>query len=147
MKPVNFSPVRPSESLGKWIDTLFNTTLADAIGNDYTVSSPSVNVSEHDTHFLVQLAAPGLAKQDFKITLEHDQLIISAEKKTEQEETNGKFTRREFNYGSFKRSFHLDETVNRDGISAAYEDGVLKVTLPKKEDLAKKPTSQSIEIK
>nr|MDQ3016801.1 Hsp20/alpha crystallin family protein [Bacteroidota bacterium] len=55
--------------------------------------------------------------------------------------------RREFNYGSFKRSFHLDETVNRDGISAAYDDGVLKLTLPKKEEVTKKSTSQSIEIK
>lgn len=147
MKSAKFNPVNPSESLGKWIDTLFNTTLADAIGNDYTVSSPSVNVSEHDSHFLVQVAAPGLTKQDFKISLENDQLIISAEKKTEQDESNGKFTRREFNYGSFKRSFHLDDSVNREGISAAYEDGVLKVTLPKKEDITKKPTSQSIEIR
>lgn len=147
MKPNHFNPVRPSDSLGKWIDTLFTTTLADAIGNDYTVSSPSVNVSEHETHLLVQLAAPGLTKQDFKISLENDQLNISAEKKSELEETKGKYTRREFNYGSFKRSFHLDESVNRDAISAAYEDGVLKVTLPKKEDIEKKPTSQSIEIK
>ncbi len=147
MKSAKFNTVNPSESLGKWIDTLFNTTLADAIGNDYTVSSPSVNVSEHDSHFLVQVAAPGLTKQDFKISLENDQLIISAEKKTDQDESNGKFTRREFNFGSFKRSFHLDDSVNREGISAAYEDGVLKVTLPKKEDIAKKPTSQSIEIR
>ena len=147
MKSAKFNPVNPSESLGKWIDTLFNTTLADAVGNDYTVSTPSVNVSEHDTHYLVQLAAPGLTKQHFKISLENDQLTIAAEKKTEQEETKGKYTRREFNYGSFKRSFHLDESVNRDTINAAYEDGVLKITLPKKADTEKKPTSQSIEIK
>lgn len=147
MKLAKFNSIHPADSLTKWIDNVFNTTLADAIGTDFTITSPSVNISEHDTHYSLNVAAPGLTKQDFNISIEDEQLIISAEKKSEKEETQGKYTRREFNYGSFKRSFHLDDTINREGISAAYEDGVLKLTLPKKDDAVKKSTSQIIEIK
>ena len=142
-----FSPVVPSASLGKWMDTLFNTTLADAIGTDFMVSSPSVNIVEHDNHFSMQLAAPGLEKNDFNIRIEQDHLVVSAEKKAEKEESGPKFTRREFNYSSFKRSFLLDDTIQREGISAAYENGVLIITLPKKEETWKKPETKTIEIR
>lgn len=75
--------------------------------------------------------------------------MIAAEKKTEKEENRneGKFTRKEFNYNSFKRSFQLDENINREGIAASYENGVLSITLPKKEENWKKPSSNTIEIK
>ena len=144
-----FNAAAPSTSLNKWIDTLFNTTLADAMGTDFTNSSPSVNIVEHDAHFTMQLAAPGLQKSDFNINIENDYLVISAEKKTEKEETGneGKFTRREFNYSSFKRSFQLDENINREGIAASYENGVLSITLPKKEETWKKPGTTTVEIK
>lgn len=144
-----FQPVPPSASINKWIDTLFNTTLADAMGSDFTFSSPSVNIVENDDHFNMQLAAPGLEKSDFAISIENDHLVISAEKKMEKEETDkqGKFTRREFNFNSFKRSFQLDEVINREGISASYENGVLSITLPKKEETWKKPSATTIEIK
>ena len=146
MNITKFNPVQPSDSIGKWIDNLFHSTLADVIGSDNTVSSPSVNIVEHDSHYMLDLAAPGLTKQDFNISIEQDHLVISAEKKSEKEETEGRFTRREFSYGSFKRSFHLDDKINREGITAAYEDGVLKVTLPKKEEAAQKQSSKTIEI-
>ena len=144
-----FNAAAPSTSLNKWIDTLFNTTLADAMGTDFTNSSPSVNIVEHDAHFTMQLAAPGLQKSDFNINIENDYLVISAEKQTEKEETGnqGKFTRREFNYSSFKRSFQLDENINREGIAASYENGVLSITLPKKEETWKKTGTTTIEIK
>jgi HSP20 family protein len=143
-----FNQVAPSGSLNKWIDTLFNTTLADAIGTDFTNSSPSVNVVEHEKHFNMQLAAPGLEKKDFTIRIENDYLVISAEKKSESEETvKPNFTRREFNYASFKRSFQLDDNINREGITAAYENGVLHITLPKKDETWKKPSATTIEIK
>ncbi len=144
-----FNAAAPSTSINKWIDTLFNTTLADAMGTDFTNSAPSVNIVEHDAHYTMQLAAPGLQKSDFSINIENDYLVISAEKKTEKEETGteGKFTRREFNYSSFKRSFQLDENINREGIAASYENGVLSITLPKKEETWKKPGTTTIEIK
>jgi HSP20 family protein len=146
MQVTKFNPVRPADSISKWIDNLFNTTLADAIGTDYTLSTPSVNIVENEDHFSLQLAAPGLTKQDFNIQIENDRLVISAEKKSEREETEGRYTRREFSYGSFMRSFQLDDNINRDGIAAAYEDGVLKLTLPKKEEAARKSASKTIEI-
>lgn len=143
-----WNPVHPSQSLGKLIDNLFNTTLADVIGSDYAVSHPSVNITDYENHFLMELAAPGLEKQDFNIQIEKDHLVVSAEKKTEKEESEqGKYTRREFNYNAFKRSFFLDDNINREGISAAYENGVLRVTLPKKEESWKKPSVSTIEIK
>ncbi len=144
-----FNAVAPSVPLNKWIDTLFNTTLADAMGTDFTNSSPSVNIVEHDANYTMQLAAPGLQKSDFSINIENDYLVISAEKQTEKEETGneGKFTRREFNYSSFKRSFQLNENINREGIAASYENGVLSITLPKKEETWKKPGTTTIEIK
>jgi HSP20 family protein len=147
MSNSRFYPVAPSASLGKWIDNLFNSTLADVMGTDFTLSSPSVNVMEYENHFTMQLAAPGLEKSDFNLQIENDYLVISAEKKTETEDTNKKFTRREFNYSSFKRSFQLDDMINREGITAAYENGVLNITLPKKEETWKKPSATTIEIK
>ena len=142
-----FSPVIPSASVGKWIDNLFNLPLADAIGADFMVSSPSVNIVEQDHQFSMHLAAPGLEKNDFAIRVENDYLIVSAEKKSEKEETDKRFTRREFNYSSFKRSFQLDDSIDREKISAAYENGVLNITLPKKEESWKKPSATTIEIK
>ncbi len=143
-----FHSVPPSASVNKWIDTLFNTTLADAMGTDFTVSSPSVNVEEHETHFIMALAAPGLVKSDFNINIENNLLTISAEKKSESEEkSEGKYTRREFNFSSFKRSFQVDDNINQEGIVATYENGVLNITLPKKEENWKKPSATTIEIK
>jgi HSP20 family protein len=96
---------------------------------------------------MMHLAAPGLSKNDFNIRVENDNLVISAEKKEEKEESKpGHYTRREFNYGAFRRSFHLDDNVNRDKISATYEDGVLKITLPKKEVTIEKKSSHVIDI-
>ena len=146
MNVTKFNSVHPTESLSKWMDNLFHTTLADVIGTDHTVSTPSVNIVEHEKHFSLQLAAPGLTKQDFNLQIENDRLVISAEKKTEKEETQGRYTRREFSYGSFKRSFQLDDNINREGITAAYEDGVLNITLAKKEEAEKKSASKNIEI-
>lgn len=146
MNLTKFNPVQPSDSIGKWIDNLFNSTLADVIGSDNTISSPSVNIMENEDHYMLHLAAPGLTKQDFNINIERDHLIISAEKESETEETEGRFTRREFSYGSFKRSFHLDERIKRDGINATYEDGVLKIKLPKREEEVKRSITQRIEI-
>ncbi len=134
--------MQPSEAISKWVDSLINTTLSDVMGSDYSASSPAVNISENESHFILQLAAPGLTKQDINVNIENDHLVISAEKNIE---TEGRITRREFNYGSFKRSFRLDNKINRDGIVATYQDGVLKLTLPKKAETAIKASS-TIEI-
>ena len=147
MNHTKFNQLQPSDAIGKWIDTLFNTTLSDVIGTDYAASSPSVNVTEDDSQYSIHLAAPGLNKEDFNIRIENDHLVISVEKKEEKEESiPGKYTRREFNYSAFKKSFQLDNKIKREGISAAYENGVLKINLPKKEVTIEKPDSRVIEI-
>ncbi|MEO6132041.1 MAG: Hsp20/alpha crystallin family protein [Saprospiraceae bacterium] len=147
MNHTKFNHPQPSEAIGKWIDTLFNTTLSDAMGMDNSASNPSVNITEDESKYNLHLAAPGLTKQDFNIRVENDHLIISVEKKNEKEENvTGKFTRREFNYSAFKKSFRLDDKINREGITAAYENGILNITLPKKEVSMEKPNSHVIEI-
>ena len=125
-----------------FINDFANRSVADVVGRDFTVNQPSVNIVEEADQHLIHLAAPGLTKEDFKIKIDKDHLIISSEK--EQTEA-GKFTRKEFNYSSFKRSFYLPKEVNKDGISAEYNNGILSVTLVKKEE-AKEKDPVTIEI-
>ena len=105
----------------------------------FNASIPAVNIKETDTSFGIELAAPGKTKDDFNIEIDHNVLTISSETKSENEETQGKYTRKEFNYSSFRRAFTLPETVNAETINATYENGVLNVALPKKEEALPKP--------
>jgi HSP20 family protein len=101
---------------------------------------PAVNVKENADNFSLELAAPGLKKEDFKIKLENDLLTISRahEEKNEETDEKGNYTRREFFYSAFSRSFRLPETVDGEKIDAKYIDGVLHLTLPKKEEAVEK---------
>ena len=92
---------------------------------------PAVNITDHEDSFDIDVAAPGLTKDDFKINIENGLLCISAEKETKKEEVEEKFTRREFNYNSFERTFVLPENVDVEKIEAKYVDGVLKLSLKK----------------
>ncbi|MFN3753620.1 Hsp20/alpha crystallin family protein [Flavobacterium sp.] len=102
---------------------------------------PAVNIKETDTNYSLELAAPGKVKDDFTIEIDHNVLTISSEVKTEneQKDDNGRYTRREFSYAAFRRAFTLPETVNTEDINANYENGVLFVTLPKKQEALPKP--------
>lgn len=114
------------------MDELFKDLMG---GTQYVHKAvPPVNIRETDQSFTVELMAAGMKKEDFNIELDNELLTISSEVKTENNEENGKFTRREFSFTSFKRSFTLPETVKEDEIDATYEDGILKITLPKKEE-------------
>ncbi len=104
----------------------------------------SVNIHETDDAFHLELNAPGRNKTDFAIEVNKGLLTISYEKKEETSEQNYKTVRREFTYRSFKRSFSLDDKINTDGIEARYENGVLKLLLPKKEEV--KITPKQINI-
>jgi len=97
---------------------------------------PFVNVEETDDMFVMSLAAPGLKKDDFNIEVNNGMMVISSEQSDESEEKGDNFTRKEFSYSSFKRSFWLPENCKPENISASYEDGVLKVTVPKEESRA-----------
>jgi HSP20 family protein len=104
---------------------------------------PSVNIKETENEFLVEMAAPGMAKDDFKVDLNNNLLTISSEKQTENNSDDGtNLTRREFSYQSFSRSFSLPAIVETDKITARYENGILKVTIPKKEEAKPKPLKQ-----
>ncbi|SKB43479.1 Hsp20/alpha crystallin family protein [Dyadobacter psychrophilus] len=94
---------------------------------------PSVNITENNENYSIQLAAPGLEKKDFKIEVENDMLTISSKKEQESDEEKDNYRRREFSYQSFSRSFQLPENSQTDKIEAQYQDGILKLTLPKKE--------------
>ncbi|MDQ4141057.1 MAG: Hsp20/alpha crystallin family protein [Bacteroidota bacterium] len=111
-------------------------------------SVPAVNVKETNDAFELEVAAPGMNKQDFKVELDNNLLVVSAQKenKYEEQDENGHFARREFNYQSFSRTFSLPERlVKGDEISARYQDGILYISVPKTEDAKVKPAKQ-IEI-
>lgn len=113
---------------------MFNTRLANA-ANSFM---PAVNIREDENAYFIELAAPGLDKKDFKLELDNDLLTISYEKQEEKEE-KGEYTKREFSYQSFKRSFNLPKSVENNKIAAQYVDGVLNLEIPKKEEAKHKP--------
>lgn len=94
-------------------------------------SLPAVNVVDTKEAYTLEVAAPGLKKEDFKVTVDKGVLTIKAERSTEEKEEKENYTRREFSYSSFNRSFWLPEHVNADSVNAKYEEGILKITLPK----------------
>jgi HSP20 family protein len=112
-----------------------------------SLTIPAVNVAEDKDNYKVAMAAPGMKKGDFKIDVEGNVLTISAETEEKKEEKNGKFSRQEYNYSSFSRSFNLPESVKKEKIEAHYEDGVLSLKLPKKEDAKKDVASMHIDVK
>ena len=115
-------------------------------GWDRTLTFPAVNVAENQNDFTLSLAAPGLKKDDFNIGVDGNILTISSEKEESNEETKEQYTRQEYSYSSFSRSFTMPDEVNLEKIDAVYVDGVLKITLPKKEQ-AKVATSKQISVK
>ena len=124
-------------------DWLGGTTNVNSIGT----SIPAVNIMETEDSFNVEVAAPGMTKEDFNIELDNDVLTISSEDKKENETTekNGRFTRKEFSYSTFKRAFSLPDSVDSAKISASYNNGVLEIALPKKEE-AKVQAKRLIDI-
>jgi HSP20 family protein len=107
---------------------------------------PAVNITENKNDYTVSMAVPGMKKDDFEIDIDGNMLTISSEKEESKEENDEKYTRKEYNYSSFSRSFTLPEEVNKEKIEAKYEDGVLKLVLPRKEE-AKKTEAKHIAVK
>ncbi|NMC39189.1 MAG: Hsp20/alpha crystallin family protein [Bacteroidales bacterium] len=147
------SLIRKYENFPAWsnfFNDFFNRDLLDWTTRNFSDTNttlPSVNIKEGEENYEVEMAAPGLQKKDFKIELANDVLTISSEKKVENETKKGQqFTRREFSYQSFNRSFTLPHTVDGEKISASYENGILRVLIPKKEEARPKP-ARTIEIK
>lgn len=117
-----------------FLDEFFGGHIFDSNNNSSSIgySLPAVNVRESETNFEVEVAAPGMKKEDFKIELDNNILGISSERKEESTDEKEKYTRREFSYSSFRRTFTLPESVNENEIKAKYNEGVLRIEIPKK---------------
>jgi HSP20 family protein len=117
-------------------------------GMDFGVAAknfPAVNISETENDIMIEVAAPGMKKQDFKIEIDGDQLHISYKKEDKTENNPANHLRKEFSHESFERAFTLPTMVEKDKIAASYTDGILKISVPKKEE-AKKSAARTIEI-
>ena len=133
-----------------WLPSIFNDIFDDDFMG-YTpakqFASPAVNIIENEKDYQIEVAAPGMSKEDFKVRLENDnELVISLEKKNEDKHEKKNYLRREFSYASYKQAFIIPDEVEAEGINASMVDGVLKITLPKKEVTVKTPASRQIEI-
>lgn len=130
-------------------DDIFDRDLFD--GANYSSQNstmPSVNIRETDKSFIIELAAPGMKKEDFKVELQENILSISSEKKEEKKENEKeRYTRQEFFYQSFRRTFTLPKTVAEDKIEARYEEGVLRLNIPKNEEKDRQKMTKKIKIK
>jgi HSP20 family protein len=135
MTLVKFGNGQKNYSVNPFLNDVFGSIINDTFLNDKLVSrTPAVNIAETENEFHIELAAPGLKKEDFKINLDKNTLSVSTEKKEEKVEEGKKISKREYNYNSFVRSFTLPETVDHSKIDAEYTDGILKLTVAKREE-------------
>lgn len=130
-----------------YIDEFFKDELAKVKDTDFNkgITSPKVNIIESVDAYTLQMAVPGFKKSDFVIDLDNENLSITAEIKTDQSDSKDNYTRKEFGYASFKRTFILPDTVEVDKIEASYKEGILNLNIPKREEAKPKP-ARTIEI-
>jgi HSP20 family protein len=146
MTLVKFNNNKGANALLPGFNDVFESIFNDTFFNDRMVARvPAVNISETADHYQVELAAPGLRKQDFKISLDRNMLNIAVENQTENSEEAKRYSKREFSYTSFVRSFTLPDHADHNRIEAHYEDGILLVDIAKKEEA--KMASRQIELK
>ena len=132
-----------------WFPSIFDEIFTRDFGIDLapkTHQTPAVNITEKENTFHMELVAPGKEKKDFHVELEEDTLTISTTTDQESNEDNSKFTRREFDYASFQRSFRIPETIDTKNIKANYKNGLLSIILPKRKESIPEPKKQ-IEIR
>ena len=146
MLPTTYSRRRNQD----WLPSIFNEFFNDdfmGLTPAKQFASPAVNVIENEKDYTLELAAPGMTKNDFNERLVSDnELVISLQKKDEKKDQKKNYLRREFSYASYQQTFVVPEEVNIEAIAAAMNDGVLTITLPKKEVVTKVPASRQIEI-
>jgi len=135
----NLTNPATQNTFSDFFNDFFNDSL---MSRDYFKSVPAVNISERANDFFIEMAAPGFTKDDFKVNVENEVLTISAEKKNEKKDETSRYTRKEFQYSTFTRTFTMPENVEADKIGAEYKEGVLALTLPKKEEAKVKPSRE-----
>lgn len=132
-----------------WFPSLFSDFFDNAvIAPARQFASPAVNILENEGNFEIEVAAPGMNKEDLSIQVENDdELLITLERKSEGEEKEERnYLRREFSYSSYRQAFTLPEDIDKESISAQMTNGVLRITLPKKEETVRVPATRKIEI-
>ncbi|RKR83149.1 HSP20 family protein [Mucilaginibacter gracilis] len=135
MTLVKFANGQKNNGLNPLFTDVFDSILNDTfLSERFTAKTPAVNIAETENEFHIELAAPGLSKEDFKISVEKNILTVSAEKKAETEGTDKKYSKKEFSYNAFTRTFTLPESVDYTKIDATYTDGILKLNVAKKEE-------------
>ena len=134
MTLVKFANGQKNYAVNPFFNDVFGSLINETLGDKLVTRTPAVNIAETENEFHIELAAPGLKKEDFKISLDKNILSISADKKAENVEEGKKITKREYSYTSFTRSFTLPETVDHSKIEAEYTDGILKLNVAKREE-------------
>ena len=129
-------------NLNSLFDELFSNV--PSLNREFNLNVPPVNIHETKDAYELEVLAPGLNKEDFKVNVEKGLLTISYQKETSAENNDVKTHRKEFSFSSFKRSFNIDDKINADAIAARYENGVLKLTLPKKDEVKVSPKEITI---
>ncbi len=137
----NFYPSVFDEFVKPW-NSWFDNELIPA----RVLTAPPVNITENDNDYQLSIGVPGMRKDDFNIDVEGNVLTVSSEKEESSEEKDKKYTRKEFSYASFSRSFALPEEVAQEKITASYTDGTLKIVLPKKEESRKTSLLRNISV-
>jgi HSP20 family protein len=132
----------PANMMDRLFNGMFDEPFLPAFSGAKAFSQPRVNIKENDTNFELEVAAPGLVREDFTVDVQDNQLTVKAEQRVESEVKEEKYMRKEFGYTSFQRHFQLPENVHVEAINAKYENGVLTVFLPKQEVEAKKAPKQ-----
>ncbi len=133
---------------GNWLPGIFNDLLSDEWVDKAGATAPAMNVIDSDKCYDVELAVPGLTKQDLKIELENDNVLsVSMERKQEKDDKKGRYVRREFSYQSFRQSYILPENIDSKNIVAEVEHGVLKIHVPKQTATNTEQAVKQIEIK
>jgi HSP20 family protein len=146
MTLVKFANGQKNQNVNPFFNDVFESIFNDSFLSDKLATRvPAVNIAETENEFHIELAVPGLKKEDFKISLDKNVLSISAEKKAENVEEGKKYSKKEYSYNSFVRSFTLPETVDHAKIEAQYTDGILKLIVAKKEEA--KIQSREIAVK
>ena len=137
--------INMQREMNKMFDSFFRGGTLDDGSFGASVWTPAVDVAEHEDQFQVKVELPGVSKEDVKITMQENILTIRGEKKQEKESKGSNYHRVERSYGSFQRSFTLPTSVKHDKIEAAYNDGILSITLPKAEEA--KPKQIDVQVK
>jgi len=136
MNLIRFNRPSNTKTFSHVMDEFFNKSFPEVFNSELNWNTPSTNIKETDTAFTIEMAVPGIDKNNIDIRVEKDQLIVESKHSSEivEENEDDHYTRREFNYGAFRKSFYLNEKIDANKIDALYKDGILYIDLEKKDE-------------